>query len=127
MGRETNRLGRARDTGMAMTLLLLIAAYFFDTEVTLLPAILALVLTMVWPPAFNPLSPLWFGLAHVMGTLVSKVVLSLVFFLIATPVGLMRRLAGADPMRGKLWKKGRTSVLVRHNRLYTAQDLENPY
>ena len=117
----------AKDTGLALVLILLIVLYIRQPGWLVLFAMAALVLTMVWPPVFTPLAKIWFGFSHFLGTIVSKIILSLVFFLIVTPMGLIRKAFGADPMKAKLWKKGEGSVLVDRDHLYTKEDIEKPY
>ena len=112
---------------MAMVLILLLFAHFLETPDLILAAIGVLVLVMIWPPLFSPLARVWFGLSHVLGTVASKVLLSFVFAVIATPVGLVRRAFGADALRLKLWKKDRGSVMVIRDHLFSAEDLEKPY
>jgi hypothetical protein len=41
---------------------------------------------------------LWMGVAEAMGFVMTRVILGLVFFLIVTPIGLLRRLTGGDPL-----------------------------
>ena len=118
---------QAKDTGLALILILLIIEYARYRHVIILAAGLVLVLTMTQPAVFRPLGRLWFGLSHFLGTIVSKIILSIVFFLIVTPVGLMRKAFGADPMKSGLWKKGNDSVLVERNHNYTKADIEKPY
>jgi len=119
--------GQARDTGMAMVLICLLLAYW-GARPRLVPlAIVLLLLTMVWPKAFRPLAGLWFGLSHLMGAIVSKVILTLLFFFLVTPVGLVRRWAGADSLQLKKWKKDRSSVFVVRQGNIQPQDLQNPY
>ena len=42
---------------------------------------------------------LWMGLAEVLSSVMTHVVLLVVFALVVTPTGLVRRLTGADPLR----------------------------
>ncbi|MBM4285402.1 MAG: hypothetical protein FJ128_09160 [Deltaproteobacteria bacterium] len=118
---------QCRDTGLAAVLILLLVVYFGDRPDLVLPAIILLVLAMAWPPAFRPLAGLWFGLSHVLGTVVSKVILSALFFALVTPIGLLRRLLGADPLQLKRWKQGRESVFMVRSEPIAPQDLERPY
>ncbi len=118
---------QAKDTGLALILILLIIEYVRYRHVLILAAGAVLVLTMTQPAVFRPLARIWFGLSHFLGTIVSKIILSIVFFLIVTPVGLMRKVFGADPMKSRLWKKGNDSVLVERNHSYTKADIEKPY
>jgi hypothetical protein len=73
------------------------------------------------------LAVLWFGLSHIMGNLVSKVVLSLIFFVLVTPIGLIRRWAGKDSLQLGKWKKDRGSVFVAREGVILPEDLINPY
>ena len=120
-------LDEAKDTGLAIILILLIIEYVKRPGWLTLCTMAVLVLTMTYPAALKPLGRIWFGFSHILGTIVSKIILSLVFFLIVTPIGLVRRISGADPMRNKLWKKGDDSVLVTRDHLYSSEDLQKPY
>jgi len=118
---------QARDTGLALTLLCLIVVYFWQAHFLVPLAMVILVVTMVWPRAFQPLAGFWFGLAHLLGTVMSKVILTILFFGLVTPVGLVRRLFGADALQLKKWKKGQESVFQVRADLVTKQDLQAPY
>ena len=118
---------QARDTGMALTLVALIV--FFVTReiryVTIATAIL--LLDMIWPSFFKPLAKVWFGLSHVLGTVMSKVILTLTFFVVLTPMGLLRSLLGKDPMRVRQFKQGTDSVFRVRDHTFTAADVEQPF
>lgn len=124
---KNSPLNQAKDTGLALVLILLIIEYIRLPDWPVIAAMAVLVLTMTWPAAFKPLAKLWFGFSHLLGAIVSKVILSLVFFLIVTPVGFIRKMFGADPMKTKQWKKGNGSVLVERNHRYVKEDIEKPY
>jgi len=118
---------QAKDTGMAMVLICLLLGYFGKFPKFLPLSIALLLLTMAWPKAFKPLAGLWFGLSHLMGQVVSKIVLSLAFFLIVTPIGVIRRWMGADSLQLKKWKKGNSSVFVERQGAIQDKDLLEPY
>lgn len=54
---------------------------------------------IVKPALLRLPSALWWRLAHVIGWINIRLVLSAIFFLVFTPVGLALRLTGWDPMR----------------------------
>ena len=118
---------QARDTGLALLLILLLIVYFSENMTLIIPSIGVLVLIMIWPKIFSPLAPFWFGLSSVLGTIISKIVLSLLFFLIVTPVGIFRRILDKDSMRLKDWKNGQGSVLLERNHTFTPKDIDKPY
>jgi hypothetical protein len=51
------------------------------------------------PNVLAPLNRIWTKLGLLMATVVSPIVLGLLFFIVVTPVGLLMRLVGKDPLR----------------------------
>jgi len=127
MEKEKATINQAKDTGLAIILILLLFINFGRYYFLILPAIVVLVLTMIWPAIFGPLARVWFGLSHFIGSIVSKILLTIIFFSIATPIGLLLRLIGADSMRLRKWKHSENSVFVERNQTYSKNDLKNPY
>lgn len=115
------------DTGMAMVLLCLLAAWFTGGRSWLAWAIGLLVLNMVWPRAYGLVARLWLGLSLVLGAVMSRVILALVFFVVLTPLALLRRALGHDPMRLRQWKAGTGSVFETRDHTYTAEEIERPF
>ena len=118
---------QSRDTGMAMVLLLLIAYLKFGSGVLLVAALVLHVTDMVAPQDFRQLVPLWFGLAHLLGAISSRILLTLVFGLVVTPIGVLRSALGKDSLRLRAFRAGDESVMVVRNHSFTPGDLENPY
>jgi len=118
---------QAKDTGMAMVLICLLIGYFSHKQSFIGAAILLLLVDMTWPSLYMPVGKLWFGLSHMLGTVMSRVVLSILFFILVTPVGLVRRLLGSDALQLKKWKKNQSSVFKVRNHTFTAKDIQHPY
>ena len=85
------------------------------------------VVDMTFPQLYRPVAVLWLGLSHLLGTVVSKVLLTLVFFGVVTPIGLARKLLGIDSLKLKDFKSGENSVMVIRNHIFTGKDIEKPY
>jgi hypothetical protein len=85
------------------------------------------VLTMAAPQLFRPAAVIWFGIAHAMGAIVSRVVLSVVFFALVTPISVWRRATGADSLQLKSFGRGRQSAMNERNHTFVGKDLEQPY
>lgn len=115
------------DTGMAMVLILLIINVFSKNDIYLKIAIPVLIVNMIFPKVYYPLAVFWFGLSHFLGTIISKILLSIIYFVILTPVGLIRRILGYDSLKLNQFKKSRTSVFVNRNTVFNYQDIEKPY
>ncbi len=60
-----------------------------------------LCLTRLIPPLFRNIYSLWLGFSVVLGYFVSRLLLTIIFFLVITPTGLIMRLVGKDPMERK--------------------------
>lgn len=118
---------RATDTGLAITLILIIAAYITRDNRFLIGAGACLLTAMALPVAFRPLAPVWFGFSHVLGEVVSRIFFSVIFFLVATPMGLLRRVLGKDAMRQKLWKQSGESVFLERRGRLKAKHLTKPF
>lgn len=118
---------QAKNTGMAAVLVLLILALYRKEGGYIIAATIVHVVNMIVPQVFRPAAVVWFGLSHLLGTIMSKVVLGVIFFTVVTPIAVWRRAMGADALKLKPFKAGRGSVMQERNHTYTAKDLEQPY
>lgn len=118
---------QSRDTGMAMVLIFLIAAASRKKEGYLFVAMALHVVNMIVPQVYKPLGYLWFGLSDLLSAVVSKIMLSIVFFGVVTPIALLRRLSGKDSLKLRAFKGGKDSVMVERNHSFIGRDLESPY
>lgn len=118
---------QSRDTGMAMVLLLLLLAVSPKRHGFLIAAIVVHIVNMIVPQIFRPIAVIWLGLSNLLGEVVPKVLLSIVFFLVVTPIGILRRLAGKDALKLRVFKGGQDSVMLERNHLFIGRDLERPY
>ena len=57
-----------------------------------------LVLGLVYPPLLKYPSAAWWRFSRALGYVNARVLLSIIFFLILTPLGLLWRLTGKDPL-----------------------------
>jgi hypothetical protein len=118
---------QAKDSGMAIMLILMIIGFFTNNDLFYKIAIPVLLMNMIFPMFYYPFAILWFGLSNLLGTIVSKILLSIVFFIIVLPVALLRRMLGKDSLLLKKFKKSSESVMKTRNQTYVAADLEKPF
>jgi hypothetical protein len=118
---------QCKDTGMAMVLIVLLSTLAARRDYLILLAIGLLVLNMTRPQLFRPAAVIWFGLAHLLGMITSRVVLTIIFFVLVTPVGMVRRALGADTLKLKSFKRGHESVMEGRNHTFCADDIVKPY
>jgi hypothetical protein len=118
---------QAKDAGMAVVLILLLLGIFLKQQVFYPYAAAALVVNMILPGIYKPFAVIWFGVATFLGTIMSKVLLTVVYILLVVPVGLIRRLLGKDSLQLKKFKKDGSSVFKERDHLFQSTDIENPY
>jgi hypothetical protein len=118
---------QCRDTCLALTFLLLLIWLFTKDAWLVYAAMLLLLVGMVVPLAMKPLARAWFGLSYLLGQVMSRVLLGVVYLLLVLPVGLIRRLLGKDSLRLALWKQNDASCFVERRHVFSADDLKTPY
>jgi Saxitoxin biosynthesis operon protein SxtJ len=117
----------ASDTGMAMTLICLLLGAYTKNNSFFIAAIPALVINMAFPMFYYPFAMVWLTLTNLLGAVVSKVLLSVVYILILMPAGIIRRSMGKDALNLKGFKKNTSSVMVVRDHEFTANDIKNPF
>ena len=118
---------QCRDTCLALGFLLLLIWFFTKDAVLVYAAMLLLLIGMVVPVSMKPLAWAWFGLSHLLGQVMSRVLLGIVYLLLVLPMGRIRRLLGKDALRLKLWKQSDASCFIERTHVFTPEDLKNPY
>ena len=118
---------QSADTGMAMVLICLLISFFSNSKIALSISIVLLILNMTIPQIYMPLAKIWIGFSIIVGNVVSRILLSIIFYVLVTPVGFIRKLFGADPMQLKKWKNDSDTVFRERNHLFQARDIEKPY
>ncbi|MEQ8324619.1 MAG: SxtJ family membrane protein [Vicingaceae bacterium] len=68
---------------------------------------------------------IWEKIAHVMGWINTRILLTLVFYIFLLPISLLFKLFNRDPL-GMKWSDDRSTFFQRDH-LYEASDLENPW
>lgn len=92
-----------------------------------LPGLLLILFALVHPAALKPVQWAWMGLAFVLGFVMTRVILTLVFVTLVIPIGLVLRLVGkellargSDAGLASYWERRSTSEPLRERmaRLY---------
>ena len=118
---------RCKDAGLALVLICLICYQAWKLPFLTMLAIVLLLVAMTYPPVFKPFARVWFAMSTGLGTVLSKVILTVLFFVMVLPIGALRRAMGKDAMKVKTWQSGQDSVFRSRDHRFTASDMEHPY
>ena len=113
--------------GMAISLIALLVGFYIKNPTYAYWAIPFLLITMTLPIIWYPVTILWFSLSNILGMIMPKVLLTLIYLIILLPMALIRRWSGSDALLLRSWKKSNDSVFKTRNFTYSPPDLEKPY
>ena len=113
--------------GLVVILAVLAFSYWLEDMNLLLFTILLVLTTILFPVIFTPFTFLWYGLSRLLGKIMSSILLGLIFVLIITPVGCIRRLFGKDDLSLRKFGKSRKSVFVNRDHEYGKKDMVNMF
>jgi hypothetical protein len=71
----------------------------------IIPAIIFLILGLLNSPILSPLNKIWFKFGILLGSFLSPIVISVVFFIVVTPTSLIIKMFGKDILGLKRHKK----------------------
>lgn len=66
---------------------------------SLVPGGISLLLAVFYPAVLHPANVLWARLAVLLNKIVNPIVTALLFYLVFTPMGILMRVSGKDPLR----------------------------
>lgn len=112
---------------MAIVLILLLLSFFTKNDLYYKIAIPVLVINMTYPMFYYFFAIIWFGFSSILGTIVSKILLTIVFFLIVLPIAFLRKIAGKDSLQLKKFKKNKSSVMFTRNYTFSFKDIAKPF
>jgi len=115
------------EVGVLCAIALLALFHFQGQQIYLIGSLVVLVLILILPFVFQPLTWLWFGISRLLASFVPLVLLTILFYVLVTPVGLFRKLLGKDTLKLKEFKRGKNSVLVKAKESFSKKDFERAF
>jgi hypothetical protein len=80
------------------------------------------ILLFAIPPLGNAFAKVWLKITQAIGHFNAVVLLTLIYFIVVTPMGLLQRLFGKDELTVK--RKERSTLFFERNHSYTKEDLD---
>ncbi len=115
------------NSGLALVLIILMAGLGWHVYFMFKILVPVVLLLMINPIIFYPFTFLWLNLSDLLGKIMSKIILCLVFFLIVCPTAFIRKLSGKDTLHLKIFKNSEKSIFTERNHSFSKDDLINPY
>lgn len=124
---EEASVDKAKDAGMALTLLILLIYFKIKQPIFVLVAVIVLAITMIYPKSMKPIALIWFGVSHCIGKISTTLLMTFIFLLVIIPSSVLMRLFGKDSLHLKDWKVSNQSVFNDKMKKYATEDIEKPY
>jgi hypothetical protein len=118
---------QAVDTAMAMVLIFLILGFYLEKNIFFKLAVAGILLAMIWPMAYKYVAMVWLSGSKFLGSIVSRILLSVIFFIVVFPVAIFRKIIGKDTLKIKQFKKDSSSVMVNRDVKFQKAHIKNPY
>ena len=115
------------ETVAAFVTLSIILYLIFPQKYWLLIGLGLGLLTLLFRPTAHWLDYLWLQISKVLNFVVTKVLLSVVFFLILVPIALIYRLSGKDNLQKTKLDGVDTSYFVDRNKRFSPEDFEKTW
>ena len=115
------------DSGLALLLLTLLVGLLQHQQIALRLAIGEVLIILIAPVILYPFTFMWLNISDLLGKVMSKLLLTLIFVLLVCPVGLFRKAIGKDTLLLKKFKNDKDSVFTDRNHAYSKTDFTAPY
>ena len=116
-----------KDVGLVLTAVFLVMFLHFHDRTLIFCSLGAVVITILFPVMLKPISYIWYGLAEILGMVMSRIILTAVFFLVITPIGFVKRVVSNDHLLTERWKKDSESLFTVRDKKFMSADIEKPY
>ena len=119
------KISSNRNFGLVFFIVFLIVALWplkYEEDIRLWSLVLSIIffiLGILNSQLLTPLNKLWFKFAMFLGSIVSPIVMGIVYFIVVTPTGIFMRLLGKDLLKTSKAKNASTYWIKRINKQST--------
>jgi hypothetical protein len=119
--------------GITMGIILAIIGFFLlwkknnYFEYSFFLAVAFLILGLILPSVLKPVYKAWMALSVVMGFIMTRVIMVIIFYLIITPIGLSASMTGKNFLDMKIDKSAKSYWIVREKAQKVKSDYERQF
>lgn len=102
--------------------------WLFSHDLPKWPWIIAgvlLIWALILPTTLKPIYQVWMKIGHVLGWINTRIILSILFYLLFMPIGFIMRLLGKDPLKRSLSRDKKSYKTMVDNK--DNQHMDHPY
>lgn len=118
---------KIKDTGILVGIALIILGNWSNNTQLFYYTIPILFITILVPNLFFPVAFILFGLSSIIGKIFQQIILSVLFFLMITPIGVLRKAMKKDVLKLRAFKKSNNSTFVNREYKYSSKDFDKPF
>jgi len=119
--KESNK-AKSLETLLVLTGALIVIYWFSPKKIYLLIALLFILIGVVSPFLSSKISWVWLKFAELLGSVMSKVILSVIYFVFLVPIAMVYRLTQKNPL---FLKRRDDTYYTERNKQYAPKDVEN--
>jgi hypothetical protein len=126
--KELRKFGLVFGTGLFVLSMLLYAVHHhFNALLLWQIPLVSILLGLTFPVLLWPFQKIWMTFGLILGYIMTRILLGLVFYLVLTPIGLIARLAGKDFLNRKIETGATTYWNIRNTAVKTPEDYEKQF
>ncbi|MDF1547065.1 MAG: SxtJ family membrane protein [Bacteroidales bacterium] len=115
------------ETAIVFAIIAILSYYIWQTEIGIWIGFALLVLSLIMPKVLIPVAWIWLNFSKILGSISSNLILTVIFFLIITPIGSLRRMFSKDTLKLKCFKKNKFSAYKERSHVYSSSDIKHPF
>ena len=117
--------GRKKDleTVLVLSLVCVVLYLIFDREFFVFGAMVLLIVGLVFKKITSKISDLWLGFSEIIGKFNTKIILSVIYYCVLTPVAFVYRIFHKDHLN-LLKNPSKSSYFISRDKTFIADDFE---
>lgn len=124
--KENNRRARDLETIIVLSVVFLIIFIISGREFFIFTGLALLIISLLLKRLTARISDLWLRLSELIGNFNSKIILTLVFFIVLTPVAVLYRVFSRNPL-GLKRQEDESSYFCTRDHFYKREDFEKTW
>ena len=114
-------------SGLALILIFVLLYLFFDKPIFFYIVGGLTVALLIWPNPFRYFGIFWFALGDILGYVVGRILLTIIFLVVVVPVGLIMRGKLRSNLQLSQFKANGNSVFRERGYLFSGKDFSKPF